>query len=103
VLRQALNQSREMPCPAAMKPFFHEYPNITAALNAVLAKTDPVRFVAMSAICSSGSYTASGTSALAYFSIEVSSEPGTLVNNYKLLTKLALRFATVVQRPRIPN
>src|SRR5215471_19408162 len=65
----------------------HEYPNITATLNAVLAKTDPVGFVAMSAICSNGHYPMQGTSALAYFSIEGGSEPGTIVNNYNPLTQ----------------
>ena len=76
--------------PLSSNPLVHEYPNITAALDAVLAKTDPVGFVAMSAICSSGSYPTSGTSALAYFSIESGSEPGTLVNNYNPLTQAGI-------------
>jgi ABC-type molybdate transport system substrate-binding protein len=76
--------------PLSSNPLVHEYPNITAALNAVLAKTDPVGFVAMSAICSSGTYPTSGTSALAYFSIEVGSEPGTLINNYNPLTQAGI-------------
>jgi ABC-type molybdate transport system substrate-binding protein len=73
--------------PLSSNPGVHEYPNITAALNAVLAKTDPVGFVAMSAICSNGGYPTQGTSALAYFSIESGSEPGTIVNNYNPLTQ----------------
>lgn len=76
--------------PLSSNPLVHEYPNITAALNAVLAKTDPVGFVAMSAICSSGTYPTSGTSALAYFSIEVGSEPGTPINNYNPLTQAGI-------------
>jgi ABC-type molybdate transport system substrate-binding protein len=76
--------------PLSSNPVVHEYPNITATLNAVLAKTDPVGFVAMSAICSSGNYPTSGTSALAYFSIEGGSEPGTLVNNYNPLTQAGI-------------
>jgi molybdenum ABC transporter molybdate-binding protein len=76
--------------PLSSNPLVHGYPNITATLNAVLAKTDPVGFVAMSAICSSGSYPTSGTSALAYFSIEGGSEPGTLVNNYNPLTQAGI-------------
>jgi molybdate transport system substrate-binding protein len=50
-----------------------EYPNITAALNAVLAGTNPVGFVALSAICSSGSFptTGTGTTALPYFASEI--------------------------------
>ena len=53
--------------PLSRNPLVHEYPNITAALNAVLAKTDPVGFVAMSAICSEGKYPTPGTSALVIF------------------------------------
>ena len=48
------------------------YPNITASLNAVLAREVPVGFVAMSAICLNGKYPTpgNGASALAYFTIE---------------------------------
>ena len=63
------------------------YQNITASLNAVLNKEVPVGFVAMSAICSNGSYPTQGTSALAYFSIEAGSKPGTIENNYNPLTQ----------------
>lgn len=76
--------------PLSSNSLVDEYPNITATLNAVLAKTDPVGFVAMSAICSNGNYPTSGTSALAYFSIEGGSEPGTLVNNYNPLTQAGI-------------
>ena len=73
--------------PLSSNPLVHEYPNITAAYDAVIARTDPVGFVAMSAICSNGSYPTSGTSALAYFPIESSSTPSTLINNYNPLTQ----------------
>jgi ABC-type molybdate transport system substrate-binding protein len=63
------------------------YQNITAALNAVLNGDVPVGFVAMSAICSNGNYPTQGKSALAYFSIEGGSKPGTIVNNYNPLTQ----------------
>jgi hypothetical protein len=42
--------------PLSSNSLVHEYPNITAALNAVIAQNDPVGFVAMSAICSHGMY-----------------------------------------------
>jgi molybdate transport system substrate-binding protein len=80
--------------PLSSNPLVHEYPNITAAYDAVIAKTDPVGFVAMSAICSNGTYPTSGTSALAYFPIEIIITP---------LLKPALQFAIVVHQPRIPN
>jgi len=78
--------------PLSGNPLVHEYPNITAAFNAVIAQTDPVGFVAMSAICSNGSYPTpgNGTSALAYFSIESSSVPGILINNYNPLTQAGI-------------
>src|SRR5215510_13501148 len=53
--------------PLSSNPLVHEYPNITATFDAVIARTDPVGFVAMSAICSEGNYPTYGTSALAYF------------------------------------
>jgi molybdate transport system substrate-binding protein len=56
----------------------------------LIARTDPVGFVAMSAICSNGSYPTSGTSALAYFSIESGSTPGVLINNYNPLTQAGI-------------
>ncbi|HTV29899.1 MAG TPA: substrate-binding domain-containing protein [Xanthobacteraceae bacterium] len=76
--------------PLSSNPAVREYPNITATLNAVLAKTDPVGFVALSAICSNGQYPTQGTSALAYFSIEGGATPGTIVNNYNPLTQAGI-------------
>jgi molybdate transport system substrate-binding protein len=78
--------------PLSSNPLVHEYPNITATFNAVIAGTDPVGFVAMSAICSEGNYptAGNGTSALAYFSIEGGPAPGTLVNNYNPLTQAGI-------------
>jgi molybdate transport system substrate-binding protein len=69
------------------------YPNITAVLTAVLNKEIPVGFVAMSAICSNGSYPTpgNGTSALAYFAVEsTNTTPPTLVNNYNPLTQAGI-------------
>jgi molybdate transport system substrate-binding protein len=69
------------------------YANITASLNAVLNREVPVGFVAMSAICSEGSYPTpgNGTSALAYFAIEsTNTTPPTLVNNYNPLTQAGI-------------
>ena len=66
------------------------YANITASLTAVLNREVPVGFVAMSAICSNGTYPTpgNGTSALAYFAIEsTNTTPPTLVNNYNPLTQ----------------
>jgi molybdate transport system substrate-binding protein len=78
--------------PLSSNPLVHEYPNITATFNAVIAKTDPVGFVAMSAICSDGNYPTSGngTSALAYFSIGSGPTPGVLINNYNPLTQAGI-------------
>lgn len=78
--------------PLSANPLVVEYPNITAALNAVLNKTNPVGFVALSAICSSGVYPTAnnGTSALAYFSIETDPTTGKLVNNYNPLTQAGI-------------
>jgi molybdenum ABC transporter molybdate-binding protein len=78
--------------PLSNNPLVHEYSNITATFNAVIAGTDPVGFVAMSAICSQGSYptAGNGTSALAYFSIDSGPTPGTLVNNYNPLTQAGI-------------
>ena len=76
--------------PLSSNPLVHEYPNITAASDAVIARTDSVGFVAMSAICSNGNYPTSGTSALAYFSIESGSIPGVLINNYNPLTQAGI-------------
>jgi len=73
--------------PLSSNPSVVEYPNITAALNAVLNNTNPVGFVAMSAICSNGTYPTQGTSALAYFPIETDPTTGKLVNNYNPLTQ----------------
>jgi ABC-type molybdate transport system substrate-binding protein len=66
------------------------YANITASLTAVLNGDVPVGFVALSAICSNGEYPTQGTSALAYFSIEGGSGPGTIVNNYNPLTQAGI-------------
>jgi len=71
--------------------YVHKYPNITAAFNAVIAGTDPIGFVAMSASCSAGQYPTAGTSALAYFAIEsTNTTPPTLVNNYNPLTQAGI-------------
>jgi len=78
--------------PLSSNPLVHEYPNITATFNAVIAKTDPVGFVAMSAICSDGHYPTpgNGTSAVAYFSIGSGATPGFLTNNYNPLTQAGI-------------
>jgi len=79
--------------PLSSNPLVHEYSNITAAFDAVIAQTDPVGFVAMSAICSNGNFptTGNGTSALAYFPIEASSAtPPVLINNYNPLTQAGI-------------
>jgi ABC-type molybdate transport system substrate-binding protein len=69
----------------------HQYPNITDTYNAVIARTDPVGFVAMSAVCSNGKYPTSGTSALAYFPIQSSPEnPSVLINSYNPLTQAGI-------------
>jgi len=68
--------------PLSSNSLVHEYPNITATLDAVIAQLDPVGFVALAAICSNGSYPTSGTSALAYFPIESTPNPSKLINNY---------------------
>jgi len=76
--------------PLSSNPRVHEYPNITATFDAVIARKDPVGFVAMSAICSNGMYPTpgNGTSALAYFPIEgIPGSPSQLVNNYNPLTQ----------------
>src|SRR5215510_10694335 len=76
--------------PLSSNSLVHEYPNITATFNAVIAKTDPVGFVAMSAICSNGNYPTYGTSALAYFSSQSGNTSGVLVNNYNPLTQAGI-------------
>src|SRR5215469_6671716 len=73
--------------------YVHKYPNITATFNAVINQLDPIGFVAMSAICSHGSYPTpgNGTSALAYFAIEsTATTPPMLVNNYNPLTQAGI-------------
>jgi ABC-type molybdate transport system substrate-binding protein len=71
--------------------YVHKYPNITAAFTAVIQGTDPIGFVAMSAICSAGIYPTAGTSALAYFAIEsTTTMPPMLVNNYNPLTQAGI-------------
>jgi ABC-type molybdate transport system substrate-binding protein len=77
------------------------YPNITASLNAVLARQVPVGFVAMSAICSNGQYPTpgNGTSTFAYFPIEsTNSTPPTIINNYNPLTQGGI---SVVNTPAV--
>jgi ABC-type molybdate transport system substrate-binding protein len=72
------------------------YANITAVLTAVLNRQVPVGFVAMSAICSNGTYPTpgNGTSALAYFTIEsTNTTPPMLVNNYNPLTQAGIAVA----------
>ena len=77
--------------PLSSNSQVHQYPNITATYNAVIAQTDPVGFVAMSAICSNGKYPTSGTSALAYFPVQTSPEkPSLLINSYNPLTQAAI-------------
>ena len=69
----------------------HEYPNITATYNAVIAGTDTVGFVALSAICSNGKYPTSGTSAFAYFPVQSNpAKPSVLTNNYNPLTQAGI-------------
>jgi len=77
------------------------YPNITASLNAVLARQVPVGFVAMSAICSNGQYPTpgNGTSAFAYFPIEsTNTTPPVIINNYNPLTQAGI---SVVNTPAV--
>jgi molybdate transport system substrate-binding protein len=84
--------------PLSTNPLVTEYPNITAAFNSVIARMNPVGFVAMSAICSNGGYPThgNGTSALAYFAIESTvTTPPLLVNNYNPLTQAGI----VVKNP----
>jgi molybdenum ABC transporter molybdate-binding protein len=77
--------------PLSSNSLVHEYPNITESLNAVLAKTDPVGFVAMSAICASGKFPTSGTSAVAYFPVQNSpGTPNVLTNGYNPLTQAGI-------------
>jgi len=76
--------------PLSTNPKVHEYPNIIVTFNAVIARTDPVGFVAMSAICSEGHFPTqgNGTGALAYFPIgSTNTTPPQLVNNYNPLTQ----------------
>ena len=83
--------------PLSSNSLVHEYPNITATFNAVIARTDPVGFVAMSAICSNGSFPTpgNGTSSLAYFTIESSpAAPSVLINNYNSLTQAGIAVKT---------
>src|SRR5262249_627837 len=61
--------------------------------NAVIDRIDPVGFVAMSAICSNGTFptAGNGTSALAYFPIEATPQtPSHLINNYNPLTQAGI-------------
>jgi molybdenum ABC transporter molybdate-binding protein len=77
--------------PLSSNSLVKEYPNITATYEAVIAAEEvQVGFVAMSAICSNGSYPTSGTSALAYFAIESSPTPSVLIHNYNPLTQAGI-------------
>ena len=78
--------------PLSSNSLVHEYANITATYNAVIDQTDPVGFVALSAICSDGHYPTpgNGTSAVAYFSIGSGATPGVLINNYNPLTQAGI-------------
>jgi molybdate transport system substrate-binding protein len=74
-----------------------QYPNITATFDAVIAQKNPVGFVAMSAICASGKYPTSGTSALAYFPVQASpANPSILQNGYNPLTQAGI----AIRQPR---
>jgi ABC-type molybdate transport system substrate-binding protein len=77
--------------PLSSNSQVHEYANITATCNAVIAQTDPVGFVAMSAICSNGQYPTPGKSALAYFPVQASPEnPSVLTSSYNPLTQAGI-------------
>jgi molybdate transport system substrate-binding protein len=96
-LAPALCMSMTPPPPPDLNgnPKVHQpcYANITASLNAVLARQVPVGFVAMSAICSNGQYPTpgNGTSAFAYFPIEsTNTTPPTIINNYNPLTQAGI-------------
>jgi ABC-type molybdate transport system substrate-binding protein len=94
--------------PLSSNSLVHEYPNITATFNAVIARTDPVGFVAMSAICSNGSFPTpgNGTSSLAYFTIKVvllHHQFSSKITIRLLKLVLRLKLLMVVHRPRIPN
>jgi ABC-type molybdate transport system substrate-binding protein len=92
--------------PLSSNSLVHEYANITLTFDALIAGTDPVGFVALSAICSSGEFPTqgNGTSALPYFTSETTTTtPPVIINNYNPLPKLAFRFATGVHRPRMPS
>ena len=85
--------------PLSGNSHVHEYPNITATYNAVIARTDPVGFVALSAICSNGKYPTSGTSALAYFPVQYDPKaPTTLISSYNPLTQAGI----AIKQPRSP-
>jgi ABC-type molybdate transport system substrate-binding protein len=77
--------------PLSSNSHVQEYPNITATYDAVIARTNPVGFVALSAICSNGEYPTSGKSALAYFPVQPSPEnPAVLTNSYNPLTQAGI-------------
>jgi molybdenum ABC transporter molybdate-binding protein len=79
--------------PLSSNSLVHEYPNITATFNAVIAGTDPVGFVAMSAICANGNYPTpgNGPSALAYFPVDSSPQSSSpLIQNYNPLTQAGI-------------
>src|ERR1700730_2724361 len=89
-LTMQLGTSLALRCSAPLLPASASFVADTSPLDAVIAKTDPVGFVAMSAIGSNGNYPTSGTSALAYFSIESGSTPGVLINDYNPLTQAGI-------------
>ena len=77
--------------PLSSNSLVHEYANITLTFDAVIAGTDPVGFVALSAICSNGSFPTQGTSALPYFTSETSTTtPPVIINNYNPLTQAGI-------------
>jgi ABC-type molybdate transport system substrate-binding protein len=70
-----------------------EYPNITAAFEAVIGTPGSVGFVAMSAICLNGSFPTTGdeTTAIPYFTSETSAQnPSVVINNYNPLTQAGI-------------
>ena len=92
--------------PLSSNGVVQEYANITLAYNAVTAKTDPVGFVALSAICSNGHYPTSGTSALAYFPLGPDFTPSNLINNYNPLTQAGIaikRTRTTAQNTELTD
>jgi hypothetical protein len=76
--------------PLSSNPLVHEYDNITVTFQAVIDRTVPVGFVAMSAIYVDGKFPTSGTSALAYFSTDSTPNAGVRTYNYNPLTQAGI-------------